>query len=141
MPPLRLTRLRISTLRYYSTPSPPSEPSPEAPKKPAQKTHPSHLRNLNRAAINSSTPFTKPAYPESGFGGYSDREYKKAARRWGNLIWSLPVFLVSSWWLVERLYLGKEQRKGLFESPQGVGYIGNEKQLEEEVQRIEGKKS
>jgi hypothetical protein len=127
---LRINRILFRNPRFYST-KPPSKlsPKPDSP----------HLRDLNRIATDSSKPFSKPTFPDIETGkSYTKREYNTAARRWTSIIVSIPLVLVTSWILYERLFLGKEQRQGLFEGPQSVGYIGDESKLSDEWKK--GKK-
>ncbi|KAI1463120.1 uncharacterized protein F4812DRAFT_447722 [Daldinia caldariorum] len=55
-------------------------------------------------------PLPRPAAPIPRINP-SSLEYKRAARKYRNLMISLPIFLVTSWFLFDRLVLGHEPKK------------------------------
>lgn len=81
-----IPRARLSTK--------PRTPNPHEPN--------STIRSANRLLVNSSTLTKSKPYTES--------EYKWATIRWTTLIVSLPIVIVTSYWVYERVVLGKKQK-------------------------------
>jgi hypothetical protein len=116
-----LRRLRTSApVRTYATAPPPAKPF---------KTGPLPPKALKPAPVPKSTTETPPVVhpwldrepldPARGAAaslrvareGVLDPRYKPASRRVVAIICAVPIFLVTSWVLFQRQFLGVEQKK------------------------------
>jgi hypothetical protein len=116
-----LRRLRTSApFRAYATAPPPAKPfktGPLPPKAPKPEPTPK--------STTETPPFThpwldrEPLDPARGAAaslrvareGVLDPRYKPASRRVVAIICAVPIFIVTSWVLFQRQFLGVEQRK------------------------------
>ncbi|ROT36325.1 hypothetical protein SODALDRAFT_217358 [Sodiomyces alkalinus F11] len=132
--PLTRTYWRAAALRTYATSSQPGAPAPvrkivvPKPAKPANSTRTIPDATASSSATTAaSTPMNKPVTPASSIVpprkqppaaqrplNPASPEYKKAynraARRWMAALIALPIFIVTSYVLFNRIILGKERK-------------------------------
>ncbi|KAF2665242.1 hypothetical protein BT63DRAFT_429156 [Microthyrium microscopicum] len=95
--------------------TPPSKPTPKPHPDPRQ---PITLRTLNATAVDTSKHQLRNVLSATGLKvpstpgvGRAHPGYNRALWRWTTIIASIPLFLASSWWLYERVELGKMQKE------------------------------
>lgn len=147
-----LRRLRPSSLstpfRTYSTQPPPAGPfktgplPPKAPKPSPQQSKPAPLPDfLKREPLDPArgAAATQRVVRE----GVLDPRYKPASRRVIAIICAVPIFLVTSWVLFQRQFMGVEQKKRHVGSQEreGAEVVAGENGAVEVVGRNEGWKT
>ncbi|KAM0712671.1 hypothetical protein Q7P35_000118 [Cladosporium inversicolor] len=132
-----LRRLRTSApIRTYATAPPPAKPlrtgplPPKAPK-PAPAPIPEPTTKPPTEPVRGDFLYREPLDPARGAAaslkvareGVLDPRYKPASRRVVAIICAVPIFIVTSWVLFQRQFLGVEQKKhtGRGESEDGEG--------------------
>jgi hypothetical protein len=103
--PLSTPQHQLAAMSTKSKPPPTTSAAPKP--SPSSKI----LKDINRLAIDSAAhPIKATRSPDTAPRHYTQKQYNSAARRYTAILVSLPLVLVSSWWLYERLVLGKEQK-------------------------------
>lgn len=136
-----LRRLRLSapmrTFATHTTP-PPVKPYKSGPlPPPAPKTTPTPNLNLTPEELKSNSWLNHPPKPEpldpargvaaslrAAREGVLDPRYKPASRRVLAIICAVPIFLVTSWVLFQRQFLGVEQKTREKKEENGVEVVG-----------------
>ena len=119
---------------YKSGPLPPPAPKP-TPTTPSLNLTPEELKS---SSWLSHPPKPEPLDPARGAEaslraareGVLDPRYKPASRRVLAIICAVPIFLVTSWVLFQRQFLGVEQKKREKKEEKGVEVVGEGKEVE-----------
>ncbi|KAI2627869.1 hypothetical protein GGS26DRAFT_122019 [Hypomontagnella submonticulosa] len=72
-------------------------------------TAPKHIPRPQPAAQRTHLP-PRPAAPISKRADPSSPEYRRAARKYTQLMVAMPILLVTSWFLFDRLVMGQEAK-------------------------------
>lgn len=141
---LRRFRPYANVRAYATTPPPAAKPYKSGPlPPPAPKPQPMPSLNLTPEELKSSSWLSHPPKPEAldpargaeaslraAREGVLDPRYKPASRRVLAIICAVPIFLVTSWVLFQRQFLGVEQKKREKKEENGVEVVGEGSEAE-----------
>lgn len=106
------------TLRTYTTHPPPARPFQPGPPPPRPEPKTPTSTTTTTAAPSHPNPRAEPPNPARGAAaslraateGVLDPRYRAASRRVIAIICAVPIFLVTSWVLFQRRFMGVEQK-------------------------------